>query len=64
MVKSALARGEIRASSSFWISRDPFSRTGPPGRNFRVAGFGVASVCINIVSSRIIRFKAGDGIAA
>src|SRR5215467_326532 len=45
---SRSARGDFDASAAFGISRTPSGSTGRPGRNFRVAGFGVASVWMNI----------------
>ena len=41
---SALASGELSACSRSRTSKVPASMTGRPGRNFSVAGFGVASV--------------------
>jgi hypothetical protein len=37
----------------------PSGMTTRPGRNFKVAGLGVASVWINIASCPLRRFKAG-----
>src|SRR5258708_2671211 len=42
------ARGDFAASAALGMSRTPSANTGRPGRNFRVAGFGVASVWMNI----------------
>jgi hypothetical protein len=45
---SLAASGDCAAASFVAMSRVPVSSTGRPGRNFSVAGFGVASVWINI----------------
>src|SRR5216684_476812 len=45
---SRSARGDFAASAALGMSRTPSGNTGRPGRNFRVAGFGVASVWMNI----------------
>jgi hypothetical protein len=42
------ASGDCTAASLFGMSSVPWPSTGLPGRNFRVAGFGVASVWMNI----------------
>src|SRR5258708_6492496 len=46
---SRSARGDFAASAALGMSRTPSGNTGRPGRNFRVAGFGVASVWMNIL---------------
>jgi hypothetical protein len=48
--KTRSASGDTRASSAVRKSRVPFGRTVRPGMNFSVAGFGVSSVWMNIVS--------------
>src|SRR4051794_17363596 len=48
MPNSRVASGEASASSSLVASNVPSGSTTRPGRNFRVAGFGVASVWMNI----------------
>src|SRR5437588_12695397 len=45
---STLASGEASAESASAKSRVPASMTDCPGKNFRVAGFGVCSVRISI----------------
>ena len=47
-VVHACASGEASASSGEAKSRVPDVMTGCPGRNFRVAGFGVISVSMNM----------------
>src|SRR6516162_2092408 len=42
------ASGDCAAASLLCMSSVPDSRTGRPGRNFKVAGLGVASVWINM----------------
>jgi hypothetical protein len=41
----------MRAASGVVKFAVPEVMTGCPGRNFRVAGFGVSSVCMNIAGS-------------
>src|SRR5262252_1939470 len=47
---SRSASGDFAASAALGMSRTPSGNTGRPGRNFKVAGFGVASVWMNISS--------------
>src|SRR5260370_31926152 len=56
------ARGDFAASAALGMSRTPSANTGRPGRNFRVAGFGVASVWMNIskVSTAALGSKPKD----
>src|SRR6185503_4991152 len=64
----ALASGEARADWASARSRVPESMTVCPGRNLRVAGFGVCSVRISMgvmwsrdaLQSRTKRRRAGD----
>jgi hypothetical protein len=56
------ASGEARASSMLLNSAVPLPRTMRPGRNLSVAGFGVASVWMNMIclSGRIRSFVIND----
>ena len=55
----ARQRANARAARGSLMSSVPSFMTARPGRNFRVAGFGVASVWMNIGLSSRVRFKAG-----
>jgi hypothetical protein len=48
------ARGEDWAAVSDGKSAVPAARTASPGRNFRVAGFGVDSVWMNMCGLRSV----------
>ena len=49
---SASASGDCRAPSTPRMSSVPEVMTGRPGKNFRVEGFGVVSVSMNMVFSQ------------
>jgi hypothetical protein len=47
--KRRLASGEALALSAAGKSAVPLFMTGTPGMNFKVAGFGVSCVCMNMM---------------
>src|SRR4029077_4043599 len=52
IANSACARGDCPAPSASLMSSVPCVKTGRPGRNFKVAGLGVASVSMNMEFSQ------------
>src|SRR4051812_19179043 len=61
MANRRWASGESVAPAASRASKVPSGMTTRPGRNLRVAGFGVASVWMNIGLVLSSRFKAGRG---
>ena len=52
-LKSSLARGLPLAWAMLGTSKVPSSRTSLPGKNFKLWGFGVSWVCINMDLEKI-----------
>jgi hypothetical protein len=52
-LKILFASGDLSEFALEGKSAVPFCKTVCPGRNFRVAGFGVDSVCMNILISPV-----------